>query len=75
MFGEINEVLKKPSYLGGSRLYTDANFNSYQSHAQEKLAHISALLSPLPGPKHPLFPPTHDTWEHLLTMMTSTCIC
>jgi hypothetical protein len=53
-------------------LHKDANFNPYWSHAQDQLPHFSALLSPFPGPKHSLFPPSIHTGEHFLTMTTST---
>jgi hypothetical protein len=60
--------------LGGGPLYKDANLNPYWSHVQDPLPHFLALLSPLPSPKHPLFPPLIHTCEHLLTTTTSTCL-
>jgi hypothetical protein len=54
-------------------LYKEVNLNPYWSHSVDQLPHFSALLNPLPGPKHPLFPHPSAQVEHLLTTTTSTC--
>jgi hypothetical protein len=70
---KLKKVLKFPLHESAPFLNKDANFNLYWSHAQDQPPHFLALLSPLPGPKHPLVPLPIHTCEHLLTTTTPTC--
>jgi hypothetical protein len=50
------ESRKKPSYLGWWPFVRNTKLDPYWSHVLDQLPHFSALLRPLLGPKHSLFP-------------------